>query len=133
MDVASNVAGVNTDLLDQQLRAAVPAVYSGCSTAPSGDALLPVAVRVHLLDSAQQSDIDLSRVVVQAHDPTVMTAAQQSAVVATADALVLLAKVKQEAAYFAAVPAADLMNGAALGRVCVDFSLLLLALSVRLS
>ena len=118
--------GVNPALHDEQLRAVLPAIV--------GTTFIGNDVVAHFnYDPVSGADASTFNTVCAAHDPKQQTAAQQQSAVVVTDTLALLAKVKQEAAYFAAVPAADLTNGAALARLCADFSLLLLAVSVRLS
>lgn len=66
--------GVNVEALDEQLRSALAGQVAGVSVGASG-------VRVHLTDSATQSQLDQARSIVLAHDPGVLTASQQAEVV----------------------------------------------------
>lgn len=119
--------GINADLLVQQLKGAIA----------NSDGLLyaigNTKVSLQFFVNPSQADLTAATSICAAHDPTQKTAAQTaSAQVASATAT-LKGKLAAEIAYFAAVPAPDLVSGVALARLCVDFASVLVALSTRLN
>ena len=74
IEVTITRASVNVEALDEQLRAAFGALTSGFSIGQG-------QVVVYLGDKATPAQIDQARVIVTAHDPAALTAAQQAALI----------------------------------------------------
>jgi hypothetical protein len=72
LDITIQKNAVNIEALDADLRTALGEVVSGLSLSHEG-------VTVHLIDKATPMHIDQARSIVLAHDPTVLTPAQQAA------------------------------------------------------
>lgn len=117
--------GINPALLDQQLRAALTTI-TGTTFAGTD------AVAYFNYAPVSAADTATFNSVCAAHVPTQQTAAQVATAAANTTITALRAAIDKEAAYFAAVPAADLTDGVALARLCVDFARVLIALEARL-
>ena len=74
IEVTVTRAAVNVEALDEQLRAAFGALTSGFSIGQG-------QVIVYLDDKATPVQVDQSRALVIAHDPSALTAAQQAALI----------------------------------------------------